>query len=98
MGKWLDRLLDFENTQSSHSQNTQKVEKGAFVSFESGHSGPNKKYPAVWQVVLSGSGCDYPMTVIDPNRLPDDKFIQYLSDKFGSDRVVSASRRQQQYD
>lgn len=50
-------------------------------------------YPAVWRVILAGSGKDYTMTVIDPDRMPDDKFLQYLSEKFGADRVLSTSRK-----
>ena len=51
------------------------------------------KYPAVWHVVLAGSGRGYSMTVIDPEQLSDDGFMGYLAEKFGAGRVVSARRR-----
>lgn len=90
MGKWLNELLKFGERQESALT---KHSKGAFVSFECADSGGNQKYPAVWQVVLSGSGRDYSLTVIDPEQLSDDGFMAYLAEKFGAGRVVSARRR-----
>jgi len=93
MGKWLERLLKTENAQSGNPQNLQKPEQAPFVGFVGASNGHIQKFPAVWDVSILSGGKVCPMVVIDPDQMADDKFHEYLADKFGAERILTATRR-----
>ncbi len=50
--------------------------------------------PAIWDVTLRNGNAVSPMVVIDPARESVDQFMAGLIDRFGPDKVLSATRRE----
>ncbi len=95
MGRWLDRLKNIENTPNKHCQNRQKAINETFGSFVSASNGDfQKNLPAIWDVMLRNGNAVSPMVVIDPARESNDQFMAGLIDRFGSDKVLSAVKRE----
>lgn len=93
MGKWLDRLNNFENIANSAPS---KPSKAPFEPFEGADSGIIQKkvvYPSIWDVTIQTNGKRQSMTVIDPQHEDEATFRRELLERFGEKRLVTMKKR-----